>query len=132
MGRRGGGSEKEITEGATAEWHAHGGVTPHPLETTMTRAADLHGSRLKATAPLGTEMVKQECLKAFLLNLTLKDGGRSAKLWSWGKACGIQCVRIQVGSQGAEVDSPEHGRVGSQHLPLRPSFLLGSLYSVVE
>lgn len=72
-------SQKEISEGAITEWHSRWGVKPRPLRQGP---ANMHRDRLKATAPQGTETVKQARPKAPLLNLTLKDRNKSAKLWS--------------------------------------------------
>lgn len=73
-------SQKQITEGATTEWHSRWRLKPRPLR--QQGLASMHRDRLKATAPQGTEMVKQACPKASLLHLTLKGRNKSAKLGS--------------------------------------------------
>lgn len=73
-------SHKQITEGATTERHSRWRVKPRPLR--QQGLASMYRDRLKATAPQGTEMVKQARPKASLLNLTLKGRNKSAKLWS--------------------------------------------------
>lgn len=108
-------SQKQVTEGATTELHSRWGVKPYPPKTAVTGVANLYRDRLKATATQGTEMVKQACPKASLLNPDLEGQEQVIYVCCRPRArdCrdGRQRVRIQAGRQRADVDRSEHGRV---------------------